>query len=52
MKWDLDSGNSLSGWDKWCVPYTYVCDGDDDCKNGDDEANCRKLSKLITKIYL
>ena len=25
-----------------CFPATAVCDGENDCSNGDDENNCRK----------
>lgn len=26
-----------------CIPYDFLCDGDKDCPNGDDESLCRMI---------
>ena len=34
----FDCGPSATG--QRCISYTWVCDGEDDCSNGADEAMC------------
>ncbi|CAL1536797.1 unnamed protein product [Lymnaea stagnalis] len=36
------------GQDKHCIPHTGVCDGKQDCANGDDEAGCATVKQNIT----
>ncbi|XP_033322344.2 serine protease nudel [Megalopta genalis] len=31
-----------------CIPQDFICDGDADCINGDDESECRRLSTSPT----
>ncbi|XP_078053187.1 serine protease nudel [Augochlora pura] len=31
-----------------CIPQDFICDGDTDCINGEDESECRKLLSLPT----
>jgi hypothetical protein len=28
-----------------CISQDFVCDGDNDCPNGEDEIECRKLKE-------
>lgn len=29
-----------------CISQDFVCDGDNDCPNGEDEVECKKVQKL------
>lgn len=35
---------------KHCVPYDYYCDGDDDCRDGSDEAGCHGFCDPATQV--
>jgi len=35
---------------KHCVPYDYYCDGDDDCRDGSDEAGCHGFCDAATQV--
>ena len=32
-----------------CISRDFVCDGDNDCPNGEDEMNCRGVQQLSDK---
>lgn len=29
-----------------CISQDFVCDGDNDCPNGEDETECKKVQQL------
>ena len=35
---------------KLCIPLDYVCDSDDDCRDGSDEQNCPDLCDAATQV--
>lgn len=34
---------SLNYFNRICVPFSWVCDGEEDCPYGDDESNCTNI---------
>lgn len=32
-----------------CIPATWLCDRDDDCRDGSDEFDCRMYTYLVEK---
>lgn len=37
---------------KLCVPLDYVCDSDDDCRDGSDEQNCPDICDSATQVII
>ena len=45
-----DPDSHFECWDGKCIPYYYVCDGDNDCSKAEDEYDCSTANSTASTI--